>query len=504
MATPSPIFKTLLALAKVDKPQPVKKSSFLYFLGTDTFLILKPTKDQAGLTALAQKSYERGETLSYHALAVAKWLDEEQQDGLIPKERLKEGAQKNYSGLAFKTDSVALLNGPDTFGSNVGYRITEALFIVFEDLLKGKTDFQISAHSRGAVEAILLIHELNMVKKELEENINKPLYEILNGLGPYAKKTFINKENYSITESDKTVKEINQRLLEALQKLKVNAFLIDPVPGDSMLIGWNDQRFYKELPEFVVNKDLLIYRDERTDGFYPIVPKDVKPLIIPGHHGTGSGNRYCQQMTTPNACKDKDTTAVQDLLLYKLWKLSLPLLSQQNATVLNLEHEDLDRLTNAFLSLAKTEQNKLILESYRKILQNNGAYQAFTQTRYAYLGSSQAKNGMRYIHYRNQGYQDLGIIGAQNEGFINHEHALLFLRDYIQLDNLDRSSIQDLANFITDAIRKVVDALSVADDYKLNDDDNDKKLLKLLKNDSGAENFFNALGSIVDILEKNI
>lgn len=60
-----------------------------------------------------------------------------------------------------------MINGPTILGSEVGERIVQGLFLALRAAAAGKTSLQIAAHSRGAVETILILHELDRIKKEL-------------------------------------------------------------------------------------------------------------------------------------------------------------------------------------------------------------------------------------------------------------------------------------------------------------------------------------------------
>ncbi len=149
----------------VDNPrdEPVTNSSyFLFMLGTDTVYTHKPTKDLE--KEADRRSYENGETLSYTARVVAT--------------KLGENAPEINPGqpLSFSTPSVDVINGPTTLGSEVGERIAQGLFLILRAVAEGKENIVIPAHSRGAVETILMLHELERVKKALKEQPKKSLY----------------------------------------------------------------------------------------------------------------------------------------------------------------------------------------------------------------------------------------------------------------------------------------------------------------------------------------
>ena len=131
---------------------PPSPHHFLFLLGTDTLFTAKPT--------IPEKDYERGETLSHTAQAVATLLGESAVAEIRPK----------GEPLSFCSPSVDVLNGPTTLGPEVGDRIAQAIFLALRAAASGKKTLQIPAHSRGAVEATLLIHELNRIKQSFSNH----------------------------------------------------------------------------------------------------------------------------------------------------------------------------------------------------------------------------------------------------------------------------------------------------------------------------------------------
>ena len=113
---------------------------FLFLLGTDTIFVKEPTRNLAKGTK-GRRDYKRGETLSFTAQAIVHMKGERATIGMID------------SPLAYNSESVAVVNGPTTLGKEVGNRIVWALYLIIDAVMKGKKTLQISAHSRGAVEA---------------------------------------------------------------------------------------------------------------------------------------------------------------------------------------------------------------------------------------------------------------------------------------------------------------------------------------------------------------
>jgi hypothetical protein len=143
------------------------KDYFLFMLGTSTSYIHRPTISSA--EEIIKKTYENGETLSYAAQVVAQQLNE-----AAPSEIFR-------NPVSFNQKSVHVINGPDITGSNVGERIVTGLFLILKAVAEGKKSINISAHSRGAVQAILIAHELDRIKKALKDPAcnDKSLFNIL-------------------------------------------------------------------------------------------------------------------------------------------------------------------------------------------------------------------------------------------------------------------------------------------------------------------------------------
>ena len=105
-------------------------------------------------TAKKDDVYTRGETLSIASCLSAKIMNTDE------KQTIGHTALEN--GL--------VIDGPNTLGENVGEKITEALIAILEALRKGHKDISVIAHSRGAVQAILVAQELKRIKDEIEKS----------------------------------------------------------------------------------------------------------------------------------------------------------------------------------------------------------------------------------------------------------------------------------------------------------------------------------------------
>ncbi|ASQ46065.1 coiled-coil domain-containing protein [Legionella clemsonensis] len=470
---------TLLQQEKTAQPH-----YFLFLLGTDTVFTERPTitlKDP-----VEKKSYERGETLSYAAQVVVRILGEEAE------------ITKSNSPLSYCSPSVDVVNGPTTLGSEVGERIAQGVFLALRALASGKKTIQISAHSRGAVESILVMHELKRIQTALEKEPQKPLFDILSASPCNYTRTAIGKF-FKNTEADS--QELRAELLKRLQEVKVNSFLIDPVPGGGFLkipgIAWKDERFF-ERPA-CNNYELLLYRDERTRCFTPIVPNGMQPLIIPGHHGSASGNRYTQQLEeVSDKIENRDTTTIQDLVLCKLFHFfhQSTGIFAPSAYNLNLEHNALDGVLNLFLEANESDRYQVILKHYLAVEKNNAAYLSFADGSYAYLGAQYTEERERFVHNRGNRHDKMRNVAPQMTGsFVNTEHAMLFLRDYIQLDRLVTATPDRLVKAISNAMQAVT-AEMVANRK------DSSKLLKLVQDEHGRKILFDGLSICVDLISQ--
>ncbi|GGI88616.1 hypothetical protein [Legionella impletisoli] len=464
----------LLAAEPTTKP-----NHYLFLLGTDTKFTPRPSP--AGV-----KEYVRGETLSYMAQVAVTALEEVAEQG------------EKDSVLSYSSDSVDVLNGPTTFGAEVGQRVAQAVFLALRAVASGKTTLDISAHSRGAVEAILVIHELKRIENALKEHPEKSLYNILLETPCKLTKTAFRTFFQDTRDASGANVELRQKLQTRLSQVKINAFLIDPVPGDTRYgvpgFGWHDPRFYLELPCDKIQ--LILSRDERTNCFFPIIPTGIHPIVLPGHHGTASGNLYSQQyQEVPTTIASRDTYHVQELVICKLLQFfhhtsategfSLPHLP------LDLHHSELDRVVCEFLCLSEDERAFYILNLYQKIQENNGAYAWFQTSSYPWLGLA-SMNGQRYVHLRSSDYSSMAAITpAMNGDIVNTEHATLVVKDVIHIPNIQEAEPHTIVLAINDALTKVIAEM-------INPTESPSPLKSLLTDPKNSELFFEALSNLVD------
>jgi uncharacterized coiled-coil protein SlyX len=476
---PKPLsLKALFELLPASPPD--IKEHFLFVLGTDTVFTEKPTPPET--------CYERGETLSYLAQATVELLGETAE-------------KKPADVLSYFSPSVDVINGPTTLGSEVGERIVQGLFLALRAAAAGKTSLQIAAHSRGAVETILILHELDRIKKELAASPHKSLKDILLSSPCALTVAAVRKFFPETTAIAEDTPSNRAGLLTKLQSLKINPFLIDPVPGDTIYgipyIGWHDDRFYDSLP--CTDNELLICRDERSSCFYPIIPKGTEPIIIPGHHGTACGNRHSQQGSKiPPTIDPRDTTSVQDLVVLKFFDFiyrTTGLFKTTSTPLTTAGHPLLNTLLNEYLLANLQEKKKLILKLYAAIYTNDNAYRYFTSTSYAYLGLAAAPDTHRWVHMASSTCTSLSTIISTVQGpFVNLEHARLTLSEYINIAELEHKDPPEQIETITGALGTMITAIKSASDSPL--------LKALTASAKTRDTLFNILSTLVDSVSR--
>ncbi len=389
----------------------------LTLLGTDTQF--SPDR--------VDNAYDRAETLSYVSTLI-------NAESTMPTDNVTH----------FRNKDVAVIDGPTTFGSEVGDRIARGVAAVLEAISRGETDISVIAHSRGAVEAILVAHELERIQKLIHDkgNLESMVPEVLSSVCKYTKTAMS-------TTHKKELEDLNWGAISAnIANVKLSMLNIDPVPGGNYAgithltsLAWRDPRFY-EIPKIVKEYEQFIYENERTRCFKPIVPKCASPdtkfklQSVPGHHGTGSGNLLDQQRgANPSP---KSTQHVQDLVVVRL----IDFLTRQGVGMTPREIR-----TDPFAELAQVvfrqelparEQRlkDLYFRLYNQILENREAYVHYNTTSYATLGQEQAIQrklwnivDQRIVHHlaHNDTFLEAIIPPVPGGHFLNYEHARLHL-----------------------------------------------------------------------------
>lgn len=421
-----------------------QKDYFLFLLGTDTKFTPKPTStlsddelkaynpDEKDLSKI-KRYYQNGETLSYVAKVVSNLLKED-------------CVQNTIAPHSYSSESVDLLDGPTTLGSEVGDRIARAVFLSLHAIVSGgKTNINLFAHSRGAVESILVAHELDRIKKESRKNEKKSLYEILLGTTcTYTKTAFTDLFNSQTAELD--LQELSKRI----EASTINLFLMDPVPGGRFFglpgTRWEDDRFYKRIPCKTVEKIICLH--ERSGCFKAIISEGVNVTLLPGHHGTLSGNLFTQTYgDLPDNLKNKDISTAQSLAVFKIlmFMKNNTSLFEKNEISCDLGHQTLDNVTKEFLDNHNDLQKlqNAYINKYNAVFNNMDAFKYFVNTSYNHLalGKESSPKGGRLVHYKNSNSVGIETIELPIDStFVNMEHALIYLKS-IGLDIRDNLSV---------------------------------------------------------------
>ncbi|ETO93545.1 hypothetical protein [Legionella oakridgensis] len=388
----------------------------LTLLGTDT--TFSPV--------CVDNTYDKAETLSYISTLI---------NGVNDTSRTDEVTR-------FRNKDVVVIDGPTTLGQEVGDRITRGVLAVLEAVSRGETDISIIAHSRGAVEAILVAHELERIQTLLKEQSGfNP--DICNSVCKYTKAA-MNGTHKSALET------LNwDEIKKHMDAVKISMLNIDPVPGGNYVgitylssLAWRDPRFY-EVPKIVKEYEQFVYENERSRCFKPIVPKCVsketkfKLQSLPGHHGTGSGNLLDQQRgVNPTT---KSTEHVQELMVVKL----IDFLTRNGVNI--TPRADADPFAHLISYLFSEEPSLLSREErcesmyfilYNQIIANREAYLHYNKTAYPVLGQEQAILRLiwtiidqRIVHYQahNDTFLETIVPPVPGGHFLNYEHARIYL-----------------------------------------------------------------------------
>ncbi len=339
----------------------------------------------------------------------------------------------------YRNSNVAVVDGPTTLGSEVGDRIARGVLAILEAISRGETKINIIAHSRGAVEAILVAHELERIQKLLKN--------------PSVDPAILTKSECQYTTA--AMNELHKVAFSQLEFNKISQYFdlielalltIDPVPGGNYMgitrlasLAWRDPRFYR-VPKIVKEYEQYIYENERTRCFKCIVPKSDSPetttfklCSLPGHHGTGSGNLKSQQrQDVPQGTAEH----VQELVIVKI----IDFLTRNGVKIIPKLAND-DPFAELMVQIRLTHEKEfkpLYLDLYNKIVVNREAYLFFNKTSYPTLGQEQALLRMickvvdqRIVHYQahNDTYLESIVPPVPGGHFLNYEHARIHLNN---------------------------------------------------------------------------
>ncbi len=390
------------------------------------------------------KEYPKGETLSIVSSLIKT---------TTATKATKIDVKNPYS---LQSDEVTVINGPKTDASNVGEKIALGLTALLKAIVRGQTRINIIAHSRGAVEAILIAHELETLQNIITACTT--FEEVLKQLAEQQTKRYKAKLNNTPDIIEPLKAQINLIPKEAqeqwfnslkanLPNLSINFFGIDPVAGDCFPVTWYDSRFFV-LPEIIKNTELIYYANERSDwGFTPVCPEVVSKekqnfarYSMPGHHGTGSsGDNASQQgfIVSPDGYK---TTHVQKLMIVKLLNfLNKHGVAFNDGAQIFHRHSALGRkylgIANEAesIDLATLDYATSVRTLYEVIAKNQSAYEAYNLTNYSYMGLVKQRRILRDKHV----YGLFNDLFTTYLGYVNEEHASLSQAHFFKIFGLD-------------------------------------------------------------------
>lgn len=423
------------------------KTFTLTMLGTNTIytpaLKNKKTAPLKVGTKL-QEHYPKGETLSI----VSTLINTKEKPILDPQQ---------FS--PYQATEVVVINGPKTNGANVGEKIGIGLGTALNAVARNQTMINIIAHSRGAVQSILIAHEMNTIQEIINscDTVEQLIKELTTKQMERSKnKTLANTPDIIkslLTQLPKT-KEEQSAWLTALKKnipeTNINFFAIDPVPGDCWPVTWVDPRFLK-LPAIIKHAEFIYYENERSAwGFTPIFPEpaneeqQVIRNTLPGHHGTGSAGNNTSQQNIVVSPEHTKTTHVQKLIIYKLMEFLVEHGVQfkdgrevfREYTGLGRKYAQmLDEMGgNQTIVIEKLDFPTIYRTLYDKIYSNKEGYEAFNNTNYPMMGLAPRRKILKTDH----NYVLFTEVFPNIIGFVNEEHSKLMKEIFLKiLDTLE-------------------------------------------------------------------
>ncbi len=336
----------------------------------------------------------------------------------------------NDEGLLKLSNELAVICGPDTTGTFVHDRIVSGLMIVLNAMMRGESVINVTGFSRGSVEVIHMLHELQRIKDYLNDT-SKP--QSVDQIVDYICERCYNPPGY-FTGGWRTNRlntyykvaltqvladpAVLQCLRDTINMVQLNVMLLDPVPGfcnsnNLPYLKWRAPMHYVA-PAMIKKLTVVYMSDERSVGFRAVwinpTPGAATQIIrthLPGFHSTANGNcvNHTPAITLNSSAQFPftDMRDVQHLYLYKLLQFAV-----QNGVKLTTAEALSDRyLTPIFRQFiqkqaSRVEQQHFMLLCYRRIAAHLSAYQ---QTRATYYipslgglgGGVEERNGHRKL-----------------------------------------------------------------------------------------------------------
>jgi hypothetical protein len=328
-----------------------------------------------------------------------------------------------------RMDDKRILDGQDITGQVYGSKIALSILDLLQAIGRGKRTINIAAHSRGACQAILIVHELQHILDNIHAGADALNDEIIQKIFKCSPDVAIRSQLIRQWNVLGSIEKNNIRA--ALRKgrsgalsttLDVGIFNIDPVPGGGIYHWWGDKRLCGPLPPLVKRYEQVTYLHERSKCFQCIcpplprsreggpLPSFFEEIILPGNHSTGSGN-FGYQQTVEGRPRDYNTSGVQDLVFVKLLAffnsrggiLNPSKIKENEEVVTDQTHvaaKSLKGLARCFIN-TQTDSlqayNRLLADIYKDIWDNKRGYEMMADHYYRGLGQWWSGSARCYV-----------------------------------------------------------------------------------------------------------
>ncbi len=448
---------------------------YLFLLGTSVNYVDHP------IDTPDDHFYVRGETFSYAAQLTSHLLGETKH--VIKHESASVVGEPQYAH-SYHSPSVDVINGPDAAGFEVGDRLAKALMLALTAVAEGKARLHISGFSRGGVESIVLTHELARVMEMLRADLLKApkdrrtLAKIIAESSSVPGMAFRNNPSYTRATLEKllAVNDLNvpnntdmdeeaslkNKLLFNLDKMKVDLFVLDPVPGGNygkvLRLGWQEPEYFYNLPEFVENKQEFVQKHETSNCFKPVIPLGMPYEVLPGCHGTSDGNQY-DDNSGPIPSDLGEVRSAQNMVLRRWIDFTFPNVTPKER--IDLHHDELDEMVFNYMIANKKERNVQLLENYMDMIENYPAFEYLATINYTGLGRYMAKRQVHFHQRGNTSISDLDPHGG--EKFLNLQHVQLWMSNQLHAFNFFDKTLIEQTEWLTDNIQNAFNPPDLSD-----------------------------------------
>lgn len=446
------------------------------------------------------------------------------------------GPQIKKNKLKFARDiddpQIRLIEGPETTAVNVYQKIAKGVVTIIGSVINGKNIINLFGHSRGAVIAVEIPHELHRIKEAMyayrTESDSNTLILLICG-NPHDNK--IDKGEAAIRRELRT---IFKKLESNLSKEELNRFVVtirdsfairdgyhpncrevwvecliqvDPVSGNSVLglpfIGWVTPRMFKYSP-IIRNVYTLMCANEDTACFdltYTIAECDytnVERFLLPGHHGTVTGNEFGNNgetledirrdramITEPDKVAEYEGLHTRDAQYMALYLIVEHLRAHGTEFTISARHDyPLSEKYNPYMQALLAADNgkskeRIQYAAYQDIMRNLKAYKLLNHTTYIYTGwdwhesmdspyheTTKTRPVMLDEQYHKTSLGEL--VTFRSQLFYNWHHLKLFMKIVLPFDPSiePEKQLANLLRFSEDLQHKLDDEHSVIEEVQ--------------------------------------